>query len=133
MALREGSRPEQEDGANQGVRQRRPDPGGVRADEVVLECLRLVTIDARRGEGTEPGGDAVDDVSRFDGCVDNGAGWLHPVREVWSGDRPCPAIGDLDYLARGEWPAIDDNLGHGEDGNGLIPDKPGEADTVPGT
>jgi hypothetical protein len=42
-------------------------------------------------------------------------------------------MGDLDYLGGGEWPAIDDNLGHDEDGTGLIPDRPGEADTVPGT
>jgi hypothetical protein len=105
----------------------------MRANQVVLECLRFVAIDARRGEGAEAGGDPVDDVSRFDRCVDHGAGGFHSVGEIWPGDRPCPAIGDLDYLARGEWPAIDDNLGHDEDGTGLIPDKPGEADSVPGT
>jgi hypothetical protein len=105
----------------------------MRANQVVLECLRFVAIDARRGEGAEAGGDPVDDVSRFDRCVDHGAGGFHSVGEIWPGDRPCPAIGDLDHLARGEWPAIDDNLGHDEDGTGLIPDKPGEADSVPGT
>ena len=42
-------------------------------------------------------------------------------------------MGDLHDLARGEWPAIDDNLRSDEDGTGLIPDKTGEADSVPGT
>ena len=42
-------------------------------------------------------------------------------------------MGDLHHLARGEWTAIDDNLRHDGDGTGLIPDKTGEADSVPGT
>jgi hypothetical protein len=105
----------------------------MRANQVVLQGLGLVTIDARRGERTEAGSDPVDDVSRLDRCVHHGAGRLHSVGEIRPRDGPCPAIGDLDYLARGEWPAIDDNLGHGEDGTALIPDKPGEADTVPAT
>ena len=105
----------------------------MRADQVVLQRLGLITIDARRGERSEAGIDPIHDVSRLDRCVDHGAGRLHSVGEIRPGDGPCPAIGDLDYLARGEWPAIDDNLGHDGDGTGLIPDKPGEADTVPGT
>jgi hypothetical protein len=100
-AAREAGRLGREDEPHHLGRQRRADADGVRADEVELQALEGVVVDAGRGELAEAGVDAIDGPAAGEGALDRGAAGADGLeRGVVEGELPLAAMERLELLER---------------------------------
>ncbi len=113
--MAEGQRvgPQQQHRPHDLRRERRPDPGGVAHQEVLLELPRLSRLDERSREVAEPGRDAIDDRALGDEGVDDVARLLHPPARRLVELDPGPVASDrLDVRDRKVRARQDDGVGH---------------------
>ena len=102
---RQGVRPKEEHRPHDVIGQRVADAGGMGADEIALEGRRLRGVDARIGQISEAGGDAIDSCAVGHEPLDHGPRRTHPIRRCgFELDGPS-APRDLDDVIDGEVPA----------------------------
>jgi hypothetical protein len=117
---RQRVRAEQEHRAYDLARERRPDPGGVAHQEVLLEPRGLVRFDDRRGQVAEAGGHAIHDLPLGDEGLDDVARFLHPAAGVVIETRWRVAPRDrLHVVDRQVRARQDDGFGHGAEDSPL--------------
>ena len=84
------------------ARHRRADPGGVRADQRVLQLGPPLRGDERVGERAEPGGDAVDRAAATLDAVHDGPAGRHRVDGGRGEDDRARAAGDREHVVGGD-------------------------------
>lgn len=118
VPLSEGPGPQEEHGADDVVAEGVADAGGVAAEKIHLEGARLGRVDPGRGEGSEPGGDAVDDLAALHRPRHHVAGRSHAVGQPGIGNDGGPALSHRHYVFDAQWSAVEEHIHGGHSGTG---------------
>jgi hypothetical protein len=84
----------------------------VAADQIVLEVGGAFSWDPCAGQGTEPGGDAVDDFVVVNDTLHKLSSGCHPCVEVISGNGHRLPVGDGNDIVNRKGRPINDDLAH---------------------
>jgi hypothetical protein len=112
VSLGEGPGAEKEHGADDLVWHRWSETGGMRPEQVVLECLGVGPTDVGGGQGAKSCGYPVDDLFGGHRIVDQTPRRLQSLVEIVAGAGIGIAEGDRRHLLGGKRPSVDDDCFH---------------------